>query len=108
VTYKVSAPIMTFYPGGRELDLERALHELRRTRSERVFLIAPSIYNLENLAAKMPRLSVCLDFFAKAGLEPARQPGKCTLPAGRGVQARRLRWRARDRPRRCQDDSDRR
>jgi hypothetical protein len=69
VTYKVSAPIMTFYPGGRELDLERALHELRRTRSERVFLIAPGIYNQENLAAKMPRLSACLDFFAKAGLE---------------------------------------
>jgi len=68
MTYRTSAPMYTFY-SDRDLDLERALHELRRTRSERVFLIAPGIYNLENLAAKMPRLSVCLDFFAKAGLE---------------------------------------
>lgn len=68
MTYRISAPIQIFYPD-RDLDLERALHELRRTRSERVFLIAPGIYNLESLAAKMPRLSVCLDFFAQAGIE---------------------------------------
>jgi hypothetical protein len=69
VTYKVSAPIMTFYPDGRELDLERALHELRRTRSERLFLIAPNILHPESLARKMPRLAEIIDFFADAGLE---------------------------------------
>ncbi len=68
MTYRTSAPMYTFY-SDRDLDLDRALHELLRTRSERVFLIAPGILNQENLAAKMPRLSVCLDFFAKAGLE---------------------------------------
>jgi len=68
MTYRTSAPMYTFY-SDRDLDLERALHELRRTRSERVFLIAPDIFNQENLSAKMPRLSACLDFFAQAGLE---------------------------------------
>lgn len=66
--YRTSAPLYAFYPD-RDLDLERALHELRRTRSERVFLIAPDIFNQESLSARMPRLSACLEFFADAGLD---------------------------------------
>jgi len=58
----------TFY-SDRDLDLQRALHELQRTGSERVFLIAPNIFDQENLAARMPRFATCLDFFANAGID---------------------------------------
>lgn len=64
MSYHISAPMYAFYPD-RELDLDRALQELKRTRSERVFLIAPDIFSQENLLARMPRLSACLEFFAQ-------------------------------------------
>jgi len=84
MAYRTSAPMVAFY-SDRDLDLERALHELRRTGSERVFLIAPGIFNQENLADKMPRLSVYLDFFAKAGLETGVWIGQ-TIGHGGGFE----------------------
>ncbi len=83
MTYRTSAPMYSFY-ADRDLNLERALHELKRTRSERVFLVAPGIYNLERLAAKMPRLAVCLDFFAQAGIETGVWIGQ-TIGHGGGL-----------------------